>query len=82
MKSHRVGTSGLKVSELCLGCMSFGDPSRGGHQWTLARDQSEPLIRQAYEAGITFFDTANVYSNGSSEEIIGTPYGKWPDATR
>ena len=71
MKTHRIGTSGLKVSELCLGCMSFGDPARGGHQWTLTRDQAEPMIRQAYGSGITFFDTANVYSNGSSEEILG-----------
>ena len=71
MNTHRIGTSGLKVSALCLGCMSFGDPKRGGHTWTLPKDQSEPLIRQAYEAGINFFDTANVYSDGSSEEILG-----------
>ena len=71
MKMNRLGRSGLKVSELCLGCMSFGDPARGGHPWTLSRDRSEPLILQAYEAGINFFDTANVYSDGSSEEILG-----------
>ena len=71
MKMNRLGGSGLKVSELCLGCMSFGDPARGGHPWTLPRDRAEPLIRQAYEAGINFFDTANVYSDGSSEEILG-----------
>ena len=71
MKMNRLGRSGLKVSELCLGCMSFGDPARGGHPWTLSRGHSEPLIRQAYEAGINFFDTANVYSDGSSEEILG-----------
>ncbi len=71
MKMNRLGGSGLKVSELCLGCMSFGDPARGGHPWTLPRDRAEPLIRQAYEAGISFFDTANVYSDGSSEEILG-----------
>ena len=71
MQMHRLGQSGLKVSELCLGCMSFGDPARGGHPWTLARDASEPLIKAAVEAGITFFDTANVYSDGSSEEILG-----------
>ena len=71
MKFNRLGQSGLQVSELCLGCMSFGDPARGGHPWTLPPDQSEPLIRLAYEAGINFFDTANVYSDGSSEEIVG-----------
>ncbi len=71
MQMKNLGRSGLQVSELCLGCMSFGDPNRGGHTWTLPRDQSEPLIRQAFEAGITFFDTANVYSDGSSEEILG-----------
>ena len=71
MQTKNLGKSGLKVSELCLGCMSFGDPNRGGHPWTLPQDQSAPLIRAAYEAGITFFDTANVYSDGSSEEIMG-----------
>ncbi|MCW1918140.1 aldo/keto reductase [Rhodobacter sp. KR11] len=71
MKRNRLGLSGLTVSELCLGCMTFGAPLRGGHPWTLPRDQSEPLIRQAFEAGVTFFDTANVYSDGSSEEILG-----------
>lgn len=71
MRHNRLGRSGLHVSELCLGCMSFGDPARGGHPWTLPQDQSEPLLRQAVEAGINFFDTANVYSDGSSEEILG-----------
>jgi aryl-alcohol dehydrogenase-like predicted oxidoreductase len=54
-----------------LGCMSFGDPKRGAHPWTLEEESSRPLIRQALEAGINFFDTANVYSAGSSEEIVG-----------
>jgi aryl-alcohol dehydrogenase-like predicted oxidoreductase len=71
MKEHRIGQSGLKVSELCLGAMSFGEPLRGGHPWTLPPDQSRPLIRAAVEAGINFIDTANVYSDGSSEEILG-----------
>jgi 1-deoxyxylulose-5-phosphate synthase len=71
MQTKSLGRSGLKVSELCLGCMSFGEPSRGGHPWTLPPETSRPLITQAYEAGITFFDTANVYSDGSSEEILG-----------
>jgi aryl-alcohol dehydrogenase-like predicted oxidoreductase len=77
MQFKRLGQSGLKVSELCLGCMSFGDPARGGHPWTLPQDQSEPLIRMAVEAGITFFDTANVYSDGSSEEILGDTLWKY-----
>ena len=71
MQRKQLGRSGLFVSELCLGCMTFGEPSRGGHPWTLPPDQSEPLIRAALDAGITFFDTANVYSDGSSEEILG-----------
>ena len=67
----KLGTTGLDVSRLCLGCMTYGDPARGNHAWTLPEEQSRPLIRQAVEAGITFFDTANVYSDGSSEEIVG-----------
>jgi aryl-alcohol dehydrogenase-like predicted oxidoreductase len=71
MKRKQIGRSGLWVSELCAGCMTFGEPGRGGHPWTLPEEQSRLLIRQAYEAGIDFFDTANVYSDGSSEEILG-----------
>jgi 1-deoxyxylulose-5-phosphate synthase len=67
----RLGNTGLQVSPLIIGCMSFGDPNRGAHPWTLDEDASRPLIRQAIEAGITTFDTANVYSAGSSEEIVG-----------
>ncbi|HET9692273.1 MAG TPA: aldo/keto reductase [Acidimicrobiales bacterium] len=66
-----LGTSGLKVSRICLGCMSYGDPKRGGHPWSLDEDASRPFFRKAVDAGITFFDTANVYSAGSSEEITG-----------
>ncbi len=67
----RLGRTGLQVSRICLGCMSFGVPERGSHPWTLPEEDSRPLIRQAVEAGITFFDTANVYSDGTSEEIVG-----------
>ena len=67
----KLGSTGLDVSRIVLGCMSFGEPSRGNHEWTLDEEASRPLIRQAVEAGITFFDTANVYSAGSSEEIVG-----------
>jgi len=66
-----LGRTGLKVSRIVLGCMSFGDPQRGAHTWTLSEEASRPLIKQAIEAGINFFDTANVYSAGSSEEIVG-----------
>src|SRR6185369_5828475 len=59
------------VSRLCLGCMSFGDPSRGGHGWVVQEEDSRSIIRAALEAGINFFDTANSYSAGSSEEITG-----------
>ena len=67
-----LGHSGLKVSQLCLGCMSYGDTSKGWHgDWVLSEDDSRPFIREAVEAGINFFDTANMYSLGASEEVIG-----------
>jgi aryl-alcohol dehydrogenase-like predicted oxidoreductase len=66
-----LGRTGLKVSRLCLGCMSYGDPGQGGQPWSLDEAASRPFFRQALEAGINFFDTANVYSAGSSEEITG-----------
>ena len=71
MEYTRLGRTGLTVSRIALGCMSFGDPGRGNHGWSLPEEDSVPLLRQALEAGITFFDTANVYSAGSSEEILG-----------
>jgi aryl-alcohol dehydrogenase-like predicted oxidoreductase len=71
MQYVKLGSTGLDVSRICLGCMSFGLPDRGVHEWTLDEEASRPLIRQALEAGITFFDTANVYSDGTSEEIVG-----------
>ena len=71
MKYINLGTTGLKVSELCLGCMTFGVPERGDHPWTLPEDQSRPILRQAVDLGINFFDTANAYSDGTSEEIVG-----------
>ena len=71
MEYVRLGHTGLEVSRIALGCMTYGDPGRGNHPWTLDEEASRPLIRRAVEAGITFFDTANVYSDGSSEEIVG-----------
>ena len=71
MRYTRLGTTGLEVSVIAVGCMSFGEPTRGGHPWSLSEEDSRPLIRQAVESGINFFDTANVYSDGSSEEIVG-----------
>ena len=71
MDTLKLGRTGLDVSRLCLGCMSFGVPERGRHPWTLGEEQSRPLIRRALEAGINFFDTANSYSEGTSEEIVG-----------
>jgi aryl-alcohol dehydrogenase-like predicted oxidoreductase len=71
MQFTRLGSTGLEVSRICLGCMTFGEPGRGNHEWTLTEEQSRPIIEQAVEAGINFFDTANVYSDGSSEEITG-----------
>ena len=66
-----LGRSGLKVSRICLGCMSYGEPTRGMQGWSLGEEASRPFFRQALEAGINFFDTANAYSGGSSEEITG-----------
>ena len=71
MRYRRLGSTGLEVSVLTLGCMSWGDPSRGGHSWVLDEDAGREIIKAALEAGINFFDTANVYSGGSSEEITG-----------
>ncbi|MFI5835438.1 aldo/keto reductase [Micromonospora sp. NPDC051300] len=65
------GSTGLQVSRLCLGCMSYGEPGRGTHPWSLPEDAARPSIRQALELGVNFFDTANVYSDGTSEEIVG-----------
>ena len=72
MEYVNLGHSGLKVSQICLGCMSYGDTSKGWHgDWVLSEDDSRPFIREAVEAGINFFDTANMYSLGASEEVIG-----------
>ncbi len=66
-----LGDTALRVSRLCLGCMTFGEPDRGRHARTLPEESSRPLIQHAIEGGINFFDTANSYSDGSSEEIVG-----------
>ena len=71
MKYTRLGKTGLEISALCLGCMSYGEPKRGPHAWTLPEEESRPFIQKAIEEGINFFDTANGYSAGSSEEILG-----------
>jgi len=71
MQYTRLGKTGLEVSRICLGCMSFGVSNRGTHEWTLSEEQSRPILRAAWEAGINFYDTANVYSAGTSEEIVG-----------
>ena len=71
MKYNQLGTTDLNVSRLCLGCMTFGEPDRGKHAWTLPEESSRPIIQRALEGGINFFDTANSYSDGSSEEIVG-----------
>ncbi|WP_416961093.1 aldo/keto reductase [Streptomyces sp. Agncl-13] len=71
MQYVKLGSTGLDVSRISLGCMTYGLPDRGTHEWTLDEEASRPLIRQALDAGINFFDTANVYSDGTSEEITG-----------
>ncbi len=71
MKYTKLGSSGLEVSRICLGCMSFGEESPGAHDWSLDEAASRPIIEKALDLGINFFDTANAYSIGSSEEITG-----------
>lgn len=71
MQYVQFGRTGLKVSRICLGCMTYGVPDRGAHPWTLDEAASRPLIQRAVEQGVNFFDTANTYSNGTSEEIVG-----------
>ncbi|MBX5457929.1 MAG: aldo/keto reductase [Thermogemmatispora sp.] len=71
MQYARLGKTGLEVSRICLGCMSFGDPTRWVHPWVLDEEQSRQIIKKALDLGINFFDTANVYSLGASEEILG-----------
>jgi aryl-alcohol dehydrogenase-like predicted oxidoreductase len=71
MNYVKLGRTGLDVSRLCLGCMTYGVPDRGAHPWTLDEEQSRPLLRRAVELGINFFDTSNSYSDGTSEEILG-----------
>ncbi len=77
MEYTKLGSSGLEISAVTLGCMSYGDPARGNHPWSLPEEHSRPFIRRAIELGITTFDTANVYSNGSSEEIVGRALGEF-----
>jgi aryl-alcohol dehydrogenase-like predicted oxidoreductase len=79
MEYVKLGATGLDVSRICLGCMSYGVPDRGGHAWSLDLDASRPFFRRALEAGINFFDTANMYSDGTSEEITGTLLGELAD---
>jgi 1-deoxyxylulose-5-phosphate synthase len=71
MRYVRLGKTGLEVSVITLGCMSFGESGGRGRPWTLDEDASRDLVRQALDAGVNFFDTANVYSGGRSEEITG-----------
>jgi 1-deoxyxylulose-5-phosphate synthase len=71
MEYVQFGSTGLRVSRICLGCMTYGLPDRGANTWSLDEEQSRPLLKQAVELGINFFDTANMYSEGTSEEIVG-----------
>jgi aryl-alcohol dehydrogenase-like predicted oxidoreductase len=71
MQYRKLGTTGLDVSPIAIGAMTYGEPDRGHPVWSLGEDEARPLIKYALDAGINFFDTANMYSNGSSEEILG-----------
>lgn len=71
MHYKRLGNTGLKVSRICFGCMSFGDPTLGRHSWVVTEEEGRAMLKRALEAGINFFDTANVYAIGTSEEMLG-----------
>jgi 1-deoxyxylulose-5-phosphate synthase len=77
MEYRRLGNSGLRVSRIALGCMSFGDTSRGFSEWSLGYEDAQPFFQQAVELGVNFWDTANVYGFGSSEEIVGQALKKF-----
>jgi aryl-alcohol dehydrogenase-like predicted oxidoreductase len=77
MDNRRLGNSGLQVSRIALGCMSFGDTSRGFSEWSLGEEEAQPFFAQAIDLGINFWDTANVYGIGSSEEIVGGAVKKY-----
>ena len=78
MEQTRLGDTGLRISRLALGCMSYGDPtSEGAHAWALADDAAQPFFQQAVELGITFWDTANVYQAGTSEEVVGRAIARY-----
>ncbi|MCK2243958.1 MULTISPECIES: aldo/keto reductase [unclassified Crossiella] len=77
MEYVKLGATGLDVSRICLGCMSYGVPERGTHPWSLTEEQSRPFLKRAVELGINFFDTANAYSDGTSEEIVGKLLGEY-----
>ncbi|WP_040949790.1 aldo/keto reductase [Gorillibacterium massiliense] len=77
MEYIKLGNTGMDVSRICLGCMSFGEAQPGGHQWVLDEESSRPIIKRALELGINFFDTANIYAGGTSEEIVGRALGDY-----
>ena len=81
MQYTTLGKTDLQVSRLCLGCMTFGEPDRGNHAWTLPEESSRLIIKRALDGGINFFDTANSYSDGSSEEIVGRACAILPAVT-
>ena len=78
MQYTRLGTTGMQVSRICLGCMSYGNPAQGNHSWVLEERESTPFIRSAFDAGINFFDTADFYSLGASEEVLGKAIADMP----
>ena len=79
MEYAKLGSTGMDVSRICLGCMGFGDAERWIHKWVLDEENSRPIIQKALELGVNFFDTANVYSIGGSEEILGRALREFAD---
>jgi aryl-alcohol dehydrogenase-like predicted oxidoreductase len=80
MQYVKLGRTGLDVSRICLGCMSYGEAARGGHPWALDEETSRPFYVQALDAGINFFDTANAYGDGASESAWGEILSDYPRA--
>ncbi|WP_369926693.1 aldo/keto reductase [Xanthomonas sp. NCPPB 2632] len=82
MRYVKLGRTGLEISPVVLGCMTYGVPDRGNHAWTLDEAQSRPFLRKALDLGINTFDTANAYSDGTSEEIVGRALLPWSPLAR
>ena len=74
MRYTTLGTTEIKISRICMGCMGFGDPKLGHHSWTLNEEHTREIVRHGFEQGINFFDTAIAYQSGTSEQYVDAPF--------